>query len=151
MEFRAMAIHEPTTAPNRRAVFTTIGAAAAAVVAGIKVPAAGAGTAISVPPAAPITASPIRRAIAEYQAAAEAHDKVESAADKLLWAAFPEPMEPPEAEEEYPAEIRALYAESDRYFRVMDATYTQIMGMPCASLADCVAVLEWGADDASIA
>src|SRR4051812_25235360 len=102
----------PIPRRHGRRDFLTHGAAAAALVAGIKTPAALAAVADQIPAPAPIAASPFRRAIAEYQAAAEAHDKAESAADEALYAAFPEPKETPDTEEEYPAEIRALYAES---------------------------------------
>src|SRR4051794_2238221 len=105
--------------PNRRSVFKQI--AGAITVAPI------AAAAIA------IAASPIKQAIAEYQAAAVAHDKAESAADEALRAAFPEPMPVPDKEEKYPAEIRQMYAESKRLYRVMDAAYSRVMEMQCTS------------------
>src|SRR4051794_34155599 len=125
---------------HHRRDFLSIGAAAAAVIAGINAPAVVAAVAGPVPVS--ITASPIRRVIAEYQVAAEAHDKAMSAADEALYAAFPDPMT--RLEEDRPAEVQQLYDEAERRYWIMNAAYDRVIATPCASLADCIAVLEWG-------
>jgi hypothetical protein len=132
------------TSPRRpgRRDFLTIGAAAAAIVTGVKVPPSMAAVANSAP--IPFGATPVRKAIAEYQVAAEAHQKAQSLADGALYEAFPDPMT--RLEEDRPAEVQRLYDEADRLYRAMDTAYDRVIATPCTSLGDCIAVLEWGGD-----
>lgn len=88
----------------------------------------------------------MRHLIAEYQAAADAHEKAQTRADKALYAAFPDPMTRPDEGEKKPAELQRLYAEAERLYWSMERAYTRVVETPCTSLGDCVAVLEWGGD-----
>lgn len=121
--------------------FLSIGAAAAAVVAGIKAPLSVAATVNTVP-----ASSPVHKVIAEYQAAAKAHDKAMSAAERALFEAFPDPMKRPQEGDEHPAHIQRLYDEAERRYWIMNAAYDRVVGTPCTSLGDCISFLEWGGD-----